>query len=189
MSSSIQNSRELVNQPPDTALKQQRMKAWNPILDPVYVIVGLFIIGAAFVPTGFELINISNKVIEIKKTYDSYYEEKIDSTLDCSIEGYNENKACTIEFEIEKDMDAPILVYYEIDNFYQNHREYTTSRDDEQVSLFVLVAVFFKSCSFHCFGRIFECNFVFLKIDIFSSFMVPKHNLYLQAKIVHQWIN
>ncbi len=134
MSSSIQTSRDLVNQPADTALKQQRIKAWNPILDPLYVIVGLFIIGVAFVPTGIEIVKMSNQVVEITKTYDSFYEEKIDSTLDCSIEGFNENKSCTIEFEIEEDMEGPILVYYEIENFYQNHREYTTSRDDAQVS-------------------------------------------------------
>lgn len=134
MSSSVQNSRDLINQPPDTALKQQRMKAWNPILDPLYVILALFAIGAAFIPTGFELIRISNKVVEIVKTYDSYYVDKIDSTLDCSIDDFNQNKSCVIEFEIEKDMEGPILLYYEVQNFYQNHREYTTSRDDAQVS-------------------------------------------------------
>ncbi len=133
MSRSVTSRRALPNEPADTALKQQRMKAWNPILDPVWVIAALIIIGAAFVPTGFELLKISDRVVEMIKTYDSHDAELITEGLDCAIDVPNENKACTIEFNVEKDMEPPILVYYEIDNFYQNHREYTTSRDDEQV--------------------------------------------------------
>lgn len=38
--------------PLDTALRQQRMKAWQPILDPFWVIVPLVIVGACFIATG-----------------------------------------------------------------------------------------------------------------------------------------
>jgi hypothetical protein len=133
MAASSLNGTAQTNEPPDTALKQQRMKAWNPILDPVYVIASLIIIGVAFVPVGVKLLQISDDVVEMTKTYDSYYENKITSNLDCEIDEANQGKECTIEFTVEKDMEPPILVYYEIENFYQNHREYTTSRDDEQV--------------------------------------------------------
>jgi hypothetical protein len=134
MSLSAQSA-ALTNMPADTALKQQRMRAWLPILDPVYVITTLLIIGASFVPAGFLLLRLDNSVVESIKTYDSFYNNTIDADLDCAIDSANENKPCTIEFEVEKEMKAPILLYYEIDNFYQNHREYTTSRDDAQVSL------------------------------------------------------
>ena len=120
-------------QPPNTALKQQRIKAWNPILDPVWVIVTLLIMGAAFVPIGFVLLSMNDKIVEMTKVYDSYYPETIDADLDCTIANANENKSCTIEFEVERDMEAPVLLYYGIDNFYQNHREYTTSKDEEQL--------------------------------------------------------
>jgi hypothetical protein len=133
MAASSLNGTAQTNEPPDTALKQQRMKAWNPILDPVYVIASLIIIGVAFVPVGVKLLQISDDVVEMTKTYDSYYENKITSNLDCEIDQANQGKECTIEFTVEKDMEPPILVYYEIENFYQNHREYTTSRDDEQL--------------------------------------------------------
>jgi len=124
------------NEPADTALKQQRMEAWNPILHPAYVIAILIIAGAVFIPIGVQLIKISDNTVEMMKTYDSYYEDKIHADLDCSITEANAKKSCTIEFEVEKDMDSPVLVYYGISNFYQNHREYTTSRDDSQVSVF-----------------------------------------------------
>ena len=38
--------------PADTSIRQQRMKSWQPILDPVYVIIGVFVLGAVFVGTG-----------------------------------------------------------------------------------------------------------------------------------------
>ena len=38
--------------PADTALKQQRMRAWFPILHPVWVIWTFVIISVAFIPTG-----------------------------------------------------------------------------------------------------------------------------------------
>ena len=135
MSLSVASKRAQPNEPPDTALKQQRMKAWSPILHPVWVIATLLIIGSAFVPTGFELLRISDRVVEMKKTYDSHDVDSISPGLDCEIAGPNEGKNCTILFNVEKDMEAPILVYYEIENFYQNHREYTTSRDDVQVTI------------------------------------------------------
>ena len=34
---------------------------------------------------------------------------------------------CQVTFEVKEDMDAPIYVYYEIENFYQNHRDYLKS--------------------------------------------------------------
>ena len=31
-------------------------------------------------------------------------------------------------------MKAPVFVYYELDNFYQNHRRYLKSRDSDQLN-------------------------------------------------------
>lgn len=33
-----------------------------------------------------------------------------------------EGVGCTLTVEIEQDMDAPVYLYYELDNYYQNHR-------------------------------------------------------------------
>lgn len=144
MASSIK-SNPLLNEPPDTALKQQRMKAWNPILDPTYVILALFIIGVIFTPIGLKFLEYNDEIVEIIKTYDSIDATKISSDLVnvCDINEANEGRSCNIKFTVEKDMDAPVLLYYEIQNFYQNHREYTTSRDDAQVS-FSIAVLFFK---------------------------------------------
>jgi hypothetical protein len=42
---------------------------------------------------------------------------------------------CTIEFQtIESKIDGPIYVYYQLDNFYQNHRRYVKSRENSQLA-------------------------------------------------------
>jgi hypothetical protein len=43
---------EQLNLPLDVALRQQRIQAWHPVLDPVWVIFALFYLGVIFVPTG-----------------------------------------------------------------------------------------------------------------------------------------
>ena len=40
---------------------------------------------------------------------------------ECAITEYNENLECNITFAVEEDMSAPVYVYYELTNFYQNH--------------------------------------------------------------------
>ena len=35
---------------------------------------------------------------------------------------------------VPEKMKAPVYVYYELDNFYQNHRRYVKSRSDSQLS-------------------------------------------------------
>lgn len=36
--------------------------------------------------------------------------------------------------DIKDKIEGPIYVYYQLDNFYQNHRRYVKSRDDNQLA-------------------------------------------------------
>jgi LEM3 (ligand-effect modulator 3) family / CDC50 family len=40
---------------------------------------------------------------------------------------------CSIEIEIEEDMEGPVYLYYSLDNFFQNHFDYITSLSMEQL--------------------------------------------------------
>ena len=40
---------------------------------------------------------------------------------------------CTMKIEIDSDIPQPIYVYYQLDNFYQNHRRYVKIRSNEQL--------------------------------------------------------
>lgn len=40
---------------------------------------------------------------------------------------------CTLTFDIPEEMSAPVLLYYRLENFYQNHRRYVQSYYDKQL--------------------------------------------------------
>lgn len=46
---------------------------------------------------------------------------------------YNQPCKCRIEFDLQRDFVGEVYMYYELTNFYQNHRRYVKSRDDEQL--------------------------------------------------------
>jgi len=54
-------------------------------------------------------------------------------TTPCSIRKANQNVTCQVNFTVPKNMSSPVLVHYEIQNFYQNHRKYIFSRSDSQL--------------------------------------------------------
>lgn len=117
--------------PLDTALRQQRIAAWYPYLDPWWVVGTLFILAAIFTPVGFKIQSMSNEIVEVRVEYDRYD----DANPLCGIGTTpNANINCTLQFDIPADMEPPILVHYELSNFYQNHRNYVKSRDSYQVS-------------------------------------------------------
>ena len=51
------------NRPKDDAFRQQRLKAWQPIMTPLKVVLVFLVIGISFIPTGVHLLNSSNDVI------------------------------------------------------------------------------------------------------------------------------
>lgn len=70
-------------------------------------------------------------MVELKETYDGIENS---SHVDCAIGlNYNADQNCTITFTATDYMKAPILVYYELTNFHQNHRNYFSSRDNYQL--------------------------------------------------------
>lgn len=113
---------------------QQSLPACKPVLTPGWVIAMFLLIGAIFIPVGLVSLHASQNVVEIVERYDAecipekYQSNKVAYIRDSSIP-----KNCTRYLKVHKHMKAPIYVYYQLDNFYQNHRRYVKSRSDQQL--------------------------------------------------------
>ena len=50
------------NKPPGDDFRQQKLKAWQPIMTPMKVVIIFVAIGVAFIPTGVTLMHASSLV-------------------------------------------------------------------------------------------------------------------------------
>ncbi|CAI4057506.1 hypothetical protein N7582_000877 [Saccharomyces uvarum] len=140
--------------PPNTAFRQQRLKAWQPILTPQSVLPLLILVACIFTPIGIGLIVSATKVqdltinyshcdtkasvnsfADIPKKYTKYhFKNKVESKPQWKLaEDESGEKSCELQFEIPNDIKKPIFIYYKLTNFYQNHRRYVQSFDTKQI--------------------------------------------------------
>ncbi|KAF2266105.1 CDC50 family protein-like protein [Lojkania enalia] len=159
--------------PANTAFRQQRLKAWQPILTPKTVLPLFFIVGIIFAPIGGLLLYASSQVQELSidytdciaqapfttadfdgdspKTLAAVPSDKVTATFKNAMNGRPEwgkanetvtypggnaelfTEICILSFNIPNNINPPILFYYRLTNFYQNHRRYVKSFDIEQL--------------------------------------------------------
>ena len=102
--------------------KQQMLPAWRPVpsFGSTMIIFGIF--GLIFLTLGITLYVMSERIQGVTKRYDS-----------CPLQADLSEQKCEIAITIDSDIPAPIYVYYQLDNFYQNHRRYVKSRSNEQL--------------------------------------------------------
>lgn len=95
---------------PDTAFKQQRMKAYSPTLTPVFVTMLFLVVGVPFVLMGGSLLAASKALVEVQAVYDGAAAD----SAKCQITSRNEAKDCTITMVAPSYMKAPVHVYYRV---------------------------------------------------------------------------
>ncbi|KAJ3091698.1 hypothetical protein HK102_013779 [Quaeritorhiza haematococci] len=126
-----------------TAFKQQRLKAWQPILTPKTVLPLFFAIGVVFIPLGIGLFIASEKVSQVIFDYTNCDTEAPKGTYGRpSTTSYgpirewlfdDANRVCSVRFEVPSNFAPPVFMYYRLTNFFQNHRRYVKSFDANQL--------------------------------------------------------
>ncbi|CAG9760698.1 unnamed protein product [Ceutorhynchus assimilis] len=132
--------------PSDSAFKQQKLPAWQPILTAGTVLPTFFVIGIAFIPVGIGLLYFSDEVKEhiidytncnrtVNASGTSWQEtdQRCIDYLKANKDKEVESCYCRIKFSLKEHFEGSVSMYYGLSNFYQNHRRYVKSRDDNQL--------------------------------------------------------
>ncbi|XP_034018514.1 cell cycle control protein 50A-like [Thalassophryne amazonica] len=125
----------LSRKPDNTAFKQQRLPAWQPILTAGTVLPAFFFISLVFIPIGVGLFVTSKNIKEFQIDYTG--DDMSSPCFNCSQNiSWNSTRPCTcsIPFHLDQPYESNVLMYYGLSNFYQNHRRYVKSRDDNQLN-------------------------------------------------------
>ncbi|XP_063088201.1 cell cycle control protein 50A-like isoform X1 [Cavia porcellus] len=117
--------------PDNTAFKQQRLPAWQPILTAGTVMPFFFLVGLLFTAIGIGILITSNSIQEIEVDYTG---TELSSPCNKCLSPFVAPCICTINFTLEEAFKGSVYMYYGLSNFYQNHRHYVKSRDDSQLS-------------------------------------------------------
>ncbi|XP_052180011.1 putative ALA-interacting subunit 2 isoform X4 [Diospyros lotus] len=113
---------------------QQSLPSCKPVLSPASVITTFFLMGVICIPVGFVSLHASQSVVEIVDRYDTYcIPDPFKSNKVAYIKDSSIPKNCTLHLKVPKPMKSPIYVYYQLDNYYQNHRRYVKSKSDKQL--------------------------------------------------------
>lgn len=94
------------------AFKQQLLSAWRPKPTLKCAITVYLFIGLLFFALGICILVFTDKIHEKVVRYDNLTECQFLGTI------------CSVTFDVKEKISGPVYVYYEIDNFYQNHRRY-----------------------------------------------------------------
>ena len=99
---------------------------WRPIPTITHTFLCLLITGIIFITLGVIILILSSQITTIVIRYDDI--------TDCSSALKNkENNICEFKLTIDKKLEQPIFVYYQLENFYQNHRRYLKNKSLKQL--------------------------------------------------------
>ena len=117
---------------------------WNKILNFEYrpistlnsTLACCLIFGIIFTVLGIILLYLSSTIKEVVLRYDNL----LNCEMIFSDNSTSSNKECEVEFTVYEEMEPPVNIYYELENFYQNHRRFIQSQSISQLKGNILTA-------------------------------------------------
>lgn len=117
--------RQKVEKLKNSKFKQQTLPAWRPIPSFRSTMITFTVFGIIFLGLGVLLYIMSDQIKEV--IVQNYDDSEACKTLK------DKEQSCPIDFKLTETIPQPIYVYYQLDNFYQNHRRYVKSRSFNQL--------------------------------------------------------
>ena len=108
----------------NSKFKQQKLPGWRPVPTITSTTIIFFCFGAVFIVLGVIILVFSNQIEEVSFRYDEECKKQKEK---------NNNNNCIITLNIKNTMKPKIMIYYQLNGFYQNHRRYVKSKSDEQL--------------------------------------------------------
>ncbi len=99
---------------------------WRPVPTILSTTLCLLITGILFLIIGIIVLLLSQEIKEFKIRYDNI--EQCDNAL-----SDKQSKECTLQIKLDSDFNSTVMVYYQLENFFQNHRRYIKSRSINQL--------------------------------------------------------
>lgn len=93
------------------------LPAWRPVPSYASTMTIFIVFGIVFLTLGVALYVMSEKIQQVELQYD----------MECT------TAVCELPLVIKEKIEGPVYVYYELGNFYQNHRRYVKSRSYKQL--------------------------------------------------------
>lgn len=151
--------KEKNKRPKENSFTQQKLKAFHPIITPKYIIplfiaLGVFLIalGAGMIYASYNVQDLIIDYTECDESSTEYYTDipsdkvqyhfKNDLTIspkwkyaiNTSESDSTEQGICKLQFQIPSDIGSPVFMFYQLENFYANHRRYVKSYSEDQLN-------------------------------------------------------
>lgn len=112
----------------------KQIKAYDPKVTSGQITIFCFVLAIFCFSFGSHVYYESQKLTEIIIDYTNCRNSLDNNSLACEDQLANSLPCqCIIEFQVENDIKPNVFVYYQIANFYQNHRLYMQSVDRKQL--------------------------------------------------------